>query len=663
MSTELVLVFLTLLLLMLLLFYIVYTDSYIINDNLDNYMIKETKENSLLITFDEMINYKYIPDYIKNELKGYQAFKKIGVEFTNIHNNRQDCSAARSTMFTSEINHGISDDIQEDYQYESFPCISEKLDTIGKIYKQNNYDLTAFYGKNYMDANLTKDYRFLPKFSLNTRGAMKAYGFDIFNTFGDTSLSLGVFGDNREFQSTVPPTYLEFDYIENDMKLVGIIPFLKARVKDKKSFHAQYHMVNPHDTMQLYQNTSQKPAVSMGQFLYPFLEEQSNENYYTNPFIFNDKFKDAWIKDKNLIQNFFENNYQEYSNNVNSLPFKEEYLRDYVSEPESKVIVPFFAGSSFLLENEFSIANSSKDIKSWKNLINNYYGLIKGVDDYLYRIYSFLVKNDMLKNTSVIITADHGDQVSSHGLKQKGFPFKESENIPFIIYSPNLDKNFIGKTIDTLGSHLDLNPTLEVISKLEEKSKLFKGRSLVRWYNNKLFPVYEDEDTIQICNSTMHFEGGYSGYLEWKVKNRNKNYKILFDPNNIFEFQYSFIMLNTRINGEQYKFCKFFNYKQLMEYNLEGVFINKDILSEISNDYYNIKNYKFLSDVLKVLPDNFLFTDGLNIITNNFGKEDSHYLCGYYMLLNSFLIRLNGNIVKLPCIDRDYKTLKYTNTF
>ena len=514
-----------------------------------------------------MINYKYIPDYIKSQLRGYQAFKKIGVEFTNIHNNRQDCSAARSTMFTSQINHGIGDDVNEDYQYEKFPYVNEDFDTIGKMYKLNNYDLTAFYGKSHMDARMVKAYQPLPLFSLNTRGSMRSYGFDIYNTFGDTSLNLGIIGDNREFQSTVPPGYVDYDYKEKDMKLVGILPFLKARVKDGKSFHAQYHMVNPHDTMQLWQNTSVKPKAAMSQFLYPFFEEQSIHPGYKNPFVYNTDFPNAWINDEHLVKNFFEANYYDYITSYDLLPFRDEYLRDYVSNPTSRTIIPIFVGSYEGLNTEFSIANSREDVKSWKNLINNYYGLIMETDEYIYQIYKFLEENDMLKNTSVIITADHGDQVSSHGLKQKGYPFKESVNIPFIVYSPHMDKKYVGETVDTLGCHLDLNPTLEVLSKLDVKSNMFRGRSLVKWVDGKLKPSCENKDVIQICNSTMHLEAGYTGYLTWKKKNgilgkvfhdkgdfnkiksednskeNKENFRIVFEPKNMFEFQYCFIML------------------------------------------------------------------------------------------------------------------------
>lgn len=52
--------------------------------------------------------------------------------------------------------------------------------------------------------------------------------------------------------------------------------------------------------MQLYQNIKEVPSVSMGQFLFPFLEEQVSDKY-VNPFIFNNKYKDAWIDDPFLV--------------------------------------------------------------------------------------------------------------------------------------------------------------------------------------------------------------------------------------------------------------------------------------------------------------------------------------------------------------------------
>jgi len=100
-------------------------------------------EDTIVFVFDQMIAWHKLPDEIVKDLKGYQAFKKIGVEFTNIYTNRQLCTSSRGSFFTSFINTGLQDDIQEHYQYESVPFLNPNFDTIGKSYKDLQQLFTA----------------------------------------------------------------------------------------------------------------------------------------------------------------------------------------------------------------------------------------------------------------------------------------------------------------------------------------------------------------------------------------------------------------------------------------------------------------------------------------------------------------------------------------
>jgi len=626
---------------------------YLLNNRYEKLIDENTKENSLLITFDELVNWKYIPEFIKKDLKGYQAFKALSIEFTNIQNNRQDCSPCRSSFFTSEINHGINDDISELYQSDSISRVSPIYDTLGKIYKRNDYDNTAFYGKSHMDANLSNKLRTLPVFNINTRKSMNVYGYDIYNMFGDTANLLGVVGDIREFESIIPPNYSEYDFKDGNRKLTGILPFLKARKKDGKSFHAQYHMANPHDTMQLYQNTSTEPVINMAQFKYPFHIEQMSEfapgewNHRKNPFVYNEEFRDAWVDNPVLVKNFFESDYESYKNDYKTLPFINEYYEDYVTEPLKNSVIPVFAGSNAGMAPIFSIADDKTDIKSWKNLVNNYYGLVLDADRYLYEIYLYLKNNDMLKNTSVIITSDHGDQIGSHGLKQKGFPFKESVNIPMMVYSPKLNSKFRGTQNDTLSSLLDLNPTFEVMSNLEMKSTKFKGNSLLDWFNGELVPININNDVFHISNSTMHLEIAYFGYLLWKSDEKSSEYKVLFEPKNIFDFQYSFMMSTAKINGKQYKFCKFYSLIQLLEENFKDRVIKSENLM--------IQN--------PLLPSEFTFNEGLNIVYSESGEGDSVFLFEFMYNMFLYIKSIRHNVFILPGIEDTYETAKSKNMF
>lgn len=71
-----------------------------------------------------------------------------------------------------------------------------------------------------------------------------------------------------------------------------------------------------------------------------------------------------------------------------------------------------------------------------RNVIAEYYGLTTWVDDTIGRMLAALEANGMAENTIVIFTADHGDNLGSHGLVQKSTPNDESIRVPLIIRWP-----------------------------------------------------------------------------------------------------------------------------------------------------------------------------------------------------------------------------------
>lgn len=601
---------------------------------------KEYKSQStILILMDQLIAWHRLPEDLLVKLKGYQAFKKISIEYTNIFNNRQPCSPSRSSFFTSKINLGIQDDINEDYQFLFVPFVNPTVNTIGKIYKNNGY-ITAYYGKNHIDARLYDEYIDIPVFGLNTRGSMKSYGFDIFNTYGDTAKMAGIIGDNREFQSIMPFFSEEYDYYDGTNKLSGCLPFLKARYIDKKPFHLQYQIANPHDTMQFYQNTSQKPSLFQFQLTYPFIKEQSNIEGYYNPYIYDVNFKDAFVKHTSLTTNYFERTFEEYSSNSNSLPFKNSLFNDYALNPKYNSIFPFLAGSNVGLKNYFSLANDEDDIKSHKNLVNNYYGLVIEADMYIYRIYKYLEETDQLKDVSVIISSDHGDEMTSHGLKEKGFPFNNSTNVSFMVYSPKLLNP--GTKSDVLGSLLDLNPTLQYLSNIKDETG-FMGESLIeKNINGKLVPRFKDIPVLNIQNSTMVFFISYKGWKDWiSIQTEETINKCISIPNNMFEFQYCFIMTIKIINGIKYKFCRFFNVLALYKYNLKN------------NDKLKDKIFDNLSGEFDMLPEKFSFDEGYDIIKN----LPESYIEKYMIFIHNSIIKIIESLFIIPGFGESYADL------
>ena len=90
--------------------------------------------------------------------------------------------------------------------------------------------------------------------------------------------------------------------------------------------------------------------------------------------------------------------------------------------------------------------------------VRTYYAMCADVDRNLGRILECLDRTGLAKNTIVVFTTDHGEQLGSHGLKSKLVPFEESINIPLIIRWPG--KVTPGSVSDALYTPMDHLPTL-----------------------------------------------------------------------------------------------------------------------------------------------------------------------------------------------------------
>lgn len=604
--------------------------------------------NSLVIVMDEHINYSRLPKWLLKKLKGYNAFRKLGIEFTNIHCNRQQCTPSRSVLMSSSMQTGLQDDIDLTFQYTYVPRLSTELDTIAKVYKRNKPEsITAYYGKNHIDSSLAITQFTTPKYCMNTRQAMKVYGYDIYSTFGDTFYgeNLDLFLDNREFELKMPPNSSEYDLYDQKSKWCGILPFLKARDQDNRPFHAQFHIMSPHVTSQFWQNLEQQPDKQKGQFYTPFIDEQTNGN---NPYTYNSEFRDAWVKHPNLTTNFFEETYEEYCNDYSSLPFLESYLQDYASDSKTNSLFPYYIAAQNSWTNTLTFAKDQQDIKSFKNLINNYYGLVIEADTYIYLIYKQLKRSGRLKDTSVIILSDHGDCLSAHGLKQKGFLYNEATNVCCLVYSPKLKERDI--KCNMLGSLIDINKTIEVMAGLENKGD-FAGSSLLKWVEcgntNVLVPNHHREYTnLHVVNGAM-FQAFYFNFPKWyynqteDVKNR-----IVHKPKNLIDFLSSFVMIQTK----RYKFVRYFNWSELILYNLKYRQAKLD---------FSLLQVKEFPDLSLELREKLVGIEDYESALDKIGsEEDSIFL---YLLVayvaEQLLEQLGGSLI-FPGLYNSYSEIK-----
>ncbi|HUT92809.1 MAG TPA: sulfatase [Thermoguttaceae bacterium] len=116
-----------------------------------------------------------------------------------------------------------------------------------------------------------------------------------------------------------------------------------------------------------------------------------------------------------------------------------------------------------------------------------YYGMVKCIDDNVGRILDALRRQDLLENTVVVFTADHGDLCGEHGRLNKGVPYEGSAKIPFVVYYP---KKIKGGTVVTQAlSCVDFLPTVLSLMGVEtagreqgrDAAALFTGSAPADW--------------------------------------------------------------------------------------------------------------------------------------------------------------------------------------
>ncbi len=113
-----------------------------------------------------------------------------------------------------------------------------------------------------------------------------------------------------------------------------------------------------------------------------------------------------------------------------------------------------------------------------RNARHAYYGMISALDDKVGRIKQTLEDAELLDNTIIIMTADHGDMLGERGQWYKQLFYEWSATVPFIFYGPKFFKpNRIKENV----SLVDLTPTvldLVTAGKAPTPVRPFEGNSL-----------------------------------------------------------------------------------------------------------------------------------------------------------------------------------------
>jgi arylsulfatase len=101
----------------------------------------------------------------------------------------------------------------------------------------------------------------------------------------------------------------------------------------------------------------------------------------------------------------------------------------------------------------------------WRAGLEFYLNCLRDVDRSIELVLDALEASGQADNTIVVLTADHGEMVASHGLRQKAnLVYDENLHVPLVIAHPDVDG---GGTTDAMASAVDLAPTILALAGLD----------------------------------------------------------------------------------------------------------------------------------------------------------------------------------------------------
>jgi len=108
-----------------------------------------------------------------------------------------------------------------------------------------------------------------------------------------------------------------------------------------------------------------------------------------------------------------------------------------------------------------------------------YQGLIKQLDDHLGRLFEHMATQNLLDDTLVIFTADHGDFLGDHWLGEKELFYDTVQKVPFIVVDPRAAADATRGTVESrFVEAVDVLPTILDTLAVAGASQRIEGRSL-----------------------------------------------------------------------------------------------------------------------------------------------------------------------------------------
>ncbi len=162
-----------------------------------------------------------------------------------------------------------------------------------------------------------------------------------------------------------------------------------------------------------------------------------------------------------------------------------------------------------------------------------HYGGLTFIDEQIGRIMDELKAKNMLDNTIVVFTADHGAHLGDHGNIHKGTHYERSAHVPFIVWWPGAIKP--GK-FNSYSEHVNIFPTFVQLAGGTIPEGI-EGKSMVPVLEKKEKPSDHAYTEIKGCTSFVNDKykfGLYRQYQEGDLYDREKDpdelHNLYYDP-------------------------------------------------------------------------------------------------------------------------------------
>lgn len=402
---------------------------------------------------------------------------KKGILFDRAYTTNPVCTPSRISMLTGHYpsKHGC---------YTIGTSLKENYDTVANTFSENGY-FTALLGKAHFQACLSeKSFESMP--SIANREYFKNwtgpyYGFDYAQLVIGHSVEAhcpdmhyGVWLDehgvdiNKYFGNNEYTDFGEWDLPEEYSGSAFVCEKTKqaidmAKEKDKP-FYIWSSFQDPH-----------------------------------NPCFVGKKWRDMYKNEDMPVYGKFENEMDD----------KPEFYKNMVENDD------------FGLENQMNGKNwhcvsnlSFMDDEKKREIMRSYYGMVTQMDKYIGDIIDYLEENDLIDNTVIVFTSDHGDYMGNHGLWWKGIPaYEDIQKVPYIVATPNCKtKNSISHALQ---STIDI--PLTFLNYANIKKSGLQGKNQINSWEDCDFS--SREDTI------IEFRPSESDFMQ--VTYVNKNYKMI----------------------------------------------------------------------------------------------------------------------------------------